>query len=314
MTTTDVQSPQVLVVGSGGIAGLYGALLHKAGWQVSIVARSDHAIIREHGLTVESTLGDLSFRPAQVYADTSEAAPHRHVLLAVKMLPTTDLATILKPVVNANTHIILIANGIDIETPIHNVFPNNQLTSGVAFVGSSRIAPGHIHHLAFGRLLLGNFPSGSSDDCQALAQALTEAGISAVCRDHIVTERWKKSVWNASFNPLSVATNGADTGQMLATTESEALVRNIMAEVIEVANSEGHQLSTDLIDANITQTRQMPPYHTSMALDYLNQQPIELDALVGSVVDYANRHKLAIAHLRTLHGILKLRDQPTVAT
>lgn len=307
---------RILVIGSGGIAGFYSALLHKAGWQIDLVARSDHAVIRERGFTVHSTLGDLSFNPDRVFASTAEAGKADQVLIAVKMLPDLDLPALLKPVVGEHTTIAMIANGLDVEASVVEAFPHNPLTSCVAFVGTSRVAPGMIKHVTFGKLLLSSFGNNISNSVSNSANTLTQrltdsfgqAGILAKTCPDITLERWKKSVWNASFNPLSVVTNGATTEQMLGTPAAEALVRALMTEVIQVAAADGHELTPELIDINIDNTRKMPPYHTSMALDYLDGRAIELDAIVGQVVKTADKHNLVIPHLRTLYEVLCIRQ------
>lgn len=300
-------SDRVLVIGSGGIGSLYGALLHKAGWQVDMVARSDHAIIKHQGVMIDSILGDLSFKPHNVYSKIAAAGTADWLLVAVKILPDTDLAGLLAPVIGPKTKICLIANGLDIEVPLAKAFPTNTLISCVAFVGSTRIKGGHIKHNSFGNMIISNYLHDNDEHCHRFANALNSTGINVQLCPDINIERWKKSIWNASFNPLSVVSNGADTGKMLATTESEKLVRSLMAEVIATARAEGYVLIDDLIDKNIATTRKMPPYITSMGQDYLNGNDIELEALVGSVINYANQHKVATPHLNTLYQTLKLR-------
>lgn len=300
-----VAEKRVLVIGSGGIAGFYGALLHQAGWCVEMVARSDHAVIRENGLQVNSLLGDLSFQPEKVYANVADAEAADLIIVAVKMLPQTDIAALVKPVITASTTLCLIANGLDVEQPLRAAFPANPLISCVAFVGTSRVAPGCIEHVTNGSLILGNVINSAST-CQQLAEDLAASGITTKVTDNIARERWKKSIWNASFNPLSVITKGADTGRMLGSPEGEALVAALMTEVVETANAEGHHLPLSLVEKNLATTRAMPPYQTSMALDYLHGRPIELDAILGRVIAAADRHQLAMPHLRTLHTALLL--------
>lgn len=313
MLTQTLRRRRILVIGSGAIAGFYGALLNKVGWQVDMVARSDYHVIDSQGLRVESTLGDLSFTPAHVYADVAEAGVADYVMVAIKLVDDTDLAALLQPVVGPHTHIVLIANGIDIEAPITAAFPANPLTSCVAFVGASRVAPGHIRQVAFGRLLMGSYPTGVASHCEALVEDFNKAGIKARSRRNITTERWKKSLWNASLNPLSVLANGATTDEMLATPSGERLVRALMAEVMQVAAAAGHVLDKELIDANIDNTRKMPAILTSMAQDYLAGRDLELDAIVGRVVAGADRYDLEIPHLRSVYTSLKLRQETTTS-
>ncbi len=308
----DKMTQRVTILGSGGIAGLYGALLHRAGWSIDMVARSDWQVIRDKGLTVNSLLGDLSFRPKAVYASVDEAAQQGAadwLLLAVKILPEVDLASQIKPLVGPNTTIVLIANGIDIETPLVEAFPRNSLVSCVTYVGTSRSQPGVIEHESAARLFAGNYPQGADAHCTTWVEALTQAGSRAKMTDNIQRERWTKSVWNASFNPLSVVTNGADTDTMLGTPEAEGLVRAVMEEVVTTAAADGHSLDSSVIESNLAHTRKMSHYRTSMALDYLNGRALELDAIVGRIVAIADGHGVAIPHLRTIYDILRMRAE-----
>ena len=300
---------QVLMIGSGGIGGLYGALLNKAGWHVSYVARSDAAALRQ-GLTIESPLGDLSFIPHAVYDSVHEASAAgsaQWVVLTVKMLDHLDLAELIRPVVGPETKIVLLANGLDIEVPLAAAFPNHSLISGVAFVASSRIRAAHIHHKAYGQVVLGDYSQGAVASASVLAEAFQQAGIRAHLSQNIALERWKKSIWNASFNPLSVVTNGADTGVLLGSADAEAYVRSLMAEVIAAGRAQGFELSDDLIESNITNTKNMPAYQTSMALDYLQGRGIELEAILGNVVRAALAKNVSVPGLNGLYQILTMR-------
>lgn len=299
---------RVLIIGSGGIAGFYGALLHRAGWLVDMVARSDYEVIRRHGLTVNALAGDWSFSPHTVVPTLAQADVADAVLVGVKVLDDTRLADLIRPVVAVGTHIILIANGLDVEASITADFPDHPLTSCVAYVGVNRTAPGVIEQVIPDLLLLGCVPNGVDAYSTQLARELTQAGAtSARTNANIITERWKKSLWNASFNPLSVLANGADTGRLLATDGAENLVRAVMADILEVANAQGHALNENLIDQNIEFTRSRPPYLTSMGQDFIHNRAIELDAIVGRIVARADHHALAIPYLRTVYETLRIR-------
>ena len=153
--------PRILVVGTGAIGALYGALLHKAGARVALVARSDAPAIRERGVRLTSPLGELSFRPAAVFSRPDEAAAGGwsepdYVLLCVKVLDTLDRALLIRPVVGPRTVIALLQNGLGIEAPIAAAYPTHPLVSLLAFVGVNRMAPGVIEHKAYGQLTLGD--------------------------------------------------------------------------------------------------------------------------------------------------------------
>ena len=101
--------------------------------------------------------------------------------------------------------------------------------------------------------------------------------------------------------------NGADTYTMLDTPGGEKLVREIMQEVIDAAEADGHPLPPQIIDSNIDGTRKMPAYKNSMALDYLNDRPIELDAILGNVVAIAQKHGVPVPRLETMLAALRMR-------
>src|SRR3546814_19925494 len=82
-----------------------------------MVARSDHEMIRTHGIRIDSVLGELSFKPHKVYASVAEAGSCDWVLLAVKMLDDIHLVDLVRPAVGAATRLCLIAHGLDVETP-----------------------------------------------------------------------------------------------------------------------------------------------------------------------------------------------------
>ncbi|CAL1240017.1 ketopantoate reductase family protein [Candidatus Methylocalor cossyra] len=300
---------KVLVIGTGAVGGFYGALLAKQGVEVSVLARSDYAHIQRHGIAVHSDtgLGDFHFRPAAVVRRGAELPdPPDYVLLCVKVVEGVDRIGLLRDAVGPATAIVLICNGVEVESGIAEGFPQHELISGLAFICVTRLAPGRIWHQAYGRLALGNYPSGVSAKTQALAAAFARSGIACVTSDTIVTARWQKCLWNAAFNPLSVLSGGLATGDILA--HQETLVRALMAEVAQIAQAVGHPLPPDAIDRNIDSTRQMPPYKTSMLLDFEAGRPMETEAILGNAVRAGRRAGVALPQLETVYALMKLRE------
>lgn len=304
-------APRILVVGSGAIGSFYGAIAHRGGAQVSVVCRSDLAVVREQGLRLTSPLGELSFRPAAVYGKVADcpggAAAPEYLLLCVKVLDGLDRAALIQPALGPHTRIVLIQNGIGIEDDLARAFPGQTLISALAFIGVSRVAPGVFEHQAYGMLTLGRYPQGTDASVRRLADCLTAGGIPVNVSEQVLTERWRKTVWNAAFNPLSVLAGGADTRVLLGRPEGEALVRALMAEVCQVAAACGHALPSSQIDDYIASTQRMPPYRNSMALDLLAGRPVELEAILGNVLAAARRSGVAVPRLETVYAAVRLR-------
>ena len=297
-----------MIIGAGAIGSFYGAILKRAGCTVSAVVRSEYDAVKAHGFRFESPLGDISWQPDHLYkdGDRPDSTPD-YVILATKVLPGSDRAGLVRPWVGEGTNIVLIQNGLDIERELADAFPENPIISCLAFIAVSRVAPGEIKHNAYGRLVMGRYPSGLDDHCQALSDLFVEGGIDIKLTEEVVRERWLKCLWNTPFNPLSVLANGADTYTMLDTPGGEKLVREMMQEVIDTAAADGHSLPPQIIDSNIEGTRKMPAYKNSMALDYLNDRPIELDAILGNVVAIAQKHGVPVPRLQTMLAALRMR-------
>ena len=301
--------PSVVIIGAGAIGSFYGAILKRAGCHVSVVMRSEYDAVVADGIRINSPLGDLSYRPDHVYRDgQSPDTQPDYVILCVKVLPGIDRVGLVAPWLGKHSRLVLIENGQDIERELSDAFPDNPLISCLAFIAASRTGPGQVEHKAYGRLVMGRFPDGIDEHCQALSDLFVAGGIKINLTEQVVGERWRKCLWNTPFNPLSVLANGADTATILDTTGGEDLIRQLMTEVIAVATADGYPIPAEMIDKNIEATRGMPPYKNSMALDYLHGRPIELDAVLGNVVAIAQRKGVSVPHLETVLTTLRMRE------
>lgn len=298
---------KILVIGAGAVGGFYGALLAKMGAEVSIVARSDYEYVKKQGITIQSDtpLGYYHFQPSSVLRDPSEMeSKPDYVLLCTKIVPNLDRVGLLKNALGSTTSIVLICNGVDIEQEVAFAFPQHELISGIAFICVSRTAPGHLWHQAYGRLVLGSYPQGMSEKGKALCTAFERSGIPCMLSEHILSVRWQKCVWNAAFNPLSVLSGGLNTTDIL--NAEEPFIRSLMEEVLHIAKAVGYPLPPDTIDKQIENTYAMPPYKTSMLLDFEQHRPLETEAILGNAVRAAQREGIAVPHLESVYALLKL--------
>ncbi len=300
----------ILVIGTGAVGSFYGSLLARQGADVSVMARSDYSFIREQGIDVhsETALGDYHFHPVAVLkpGEVPLNQPD-YVLLCTKVVEGADRVGLLRSVVGSETRIVLISNGVEIEAAIRQAYPQQALISGLAFVCVSRIAPGKIRHQSEGRLVLGDFPSGLSPETRALADVFGQSGIRCQATPDIITARWQKCVWNAAFNPLSVLSGGLDTASMLET--GQPFVRVLMEEICRIAAALGHPLSADLVDRMIENTRAMPPYKTSMLLDFEAGRALETEAILGNAVRAGRRAGVSIPHLESVYALMQFREK-----
>jgi 2-dehydropantoate 2-reductase len=312
---TSPTPPQVLIVGAGAIGAFFGAVLARSGASVSVVSRSDGDAVRQRGFRIQSPiLGSTTFRPTAVFRNVVEASAPDYLILSTKVLPDLDRAGLIRPAVSPNTVIVLLQNGLDIEAAVAEHFPRNELLSCIAFIGVARTPAGEIHHQAAGSLTLGSYPRGSSPAAQRLAALFEQGGVKCRLVEDIQTARWQKTVWNAAFNPLSILGSTLDTATLLHDADSEQLVRELMREVMKVATADGHPLPPNLVDQLIASTRAMPPYKTSMALDFEAHRPIEIEAILGNAIRTAHRLAIEVPRLEMLYTLARAVERARAQT
>jgi len=301
-------SPSILIVGAGAIGAFYGSALARQGGQVSVVCRSDYEVVSRDGYKIHSPLlGDHEFRPHRVLRTVAECteAPD-YLILTVKVLPEVDRAALIRPAVGPRTVIVLIENGIDIEPEVAAAFPDNELLSGLAFVAIVHGGPGEIRHRAAGPLTLGRYPRGVTLAAQRLATMLDGSGIRCTLAEDLVAARWQKAVWNTAFNPVSILGGVLDTAMMLRTAEDREFIRRTMQEVCDIAAADGRPMNPNLIERYIADTHAIAGYKTSMAQDYENGRPLEIEAIIGNAVRAGRRLGVAVPTLEAVYALARM--------
>ncbi len=304
------QAWKILVVGTGAVGGLYGGYLAKSGAAVSVLSRSDYNPVKEKGITIKSILGDYHFIPDQVVKSTSdyEGTPD-YLLVATKVLPDLDISIIIKSAVKPGTSIILLQNGIDIEKDVAASFPENEIISALAFICVSRPEYGVIEHTDFGSITIGRYPEGDSHKINELSKMFNASGIKCSIDEKITGSRWKKLVWNAPFNSLSVLCGGLDTREMAESDELLDLSGKIMSEIIKLARLEGYLLQEGIIGNTIEATKKMVPFKTSMLQDYESRKPLESEAILGNALRLGEKHGLTMPYTESLYQMLTVADR-----
>lgn len=291
---------KILVIGAGAIGTFYASKLWQVGCDITLWQRQQH-----NPINIKSKLGDFIFYPQQIISDLTQYQQQAdYILVATKVLPNINLPQLLLPVVSKNSKIVLIQNGINIENKIAKSFIDNEIISVIAFVCVARLANGDIDHQDNGDLIMGNYQKPNSIATNFLAELFRKANIPAKVSKNIQVDRWEKLVWNAAFNPLSVLTGGLNTAQMLANPACRNLIANIMQEVVDLSIADDCSLPAEIIAQKIAYTEKMVPYQTSMLLDFYNNRPLEIEAILGNALDFARQKAVSTPYLSTIYALL----------
>lgn len=330
----------ILVVGLGGIGSIYSFLLRRArsssqSVHLSFVARSNYGVIKDSGIAIQSAkFGNHKVMPDALYRTTEEAGgagvTYDYIICTTKSLPNQSTAALLRPVVTTSqSTIVLIQNGLGIERPIHEAFPDNTVLSCTAYIGVWQSAPGIIEHSALERLEVGTYPDRATLETTSSSSAATvereraekdsvaietfknllvDGGSDVSIVPSMVGARWKKLIWNASFNCVCTVTQ-LDTFQITSSPPAKSLVMDAMHEIISVANAAGHEMPLSLVETNWENTKKMGvAYKPSMLLDFLAHRAMEIDVILGGPIREAERLDVNVPTLKSLKRILDVLD------
>jgi 2-dehydropantoate 2-reductase len=313
-----------LVAGAGAIGAYIGARMAKAGFDVTLHARGPHLrAMQEGGVQVKSAEGNFIARPT-LAASLEEVGPVDIVFLGVKAHGLPQLAPALKPVLGPDTTVVSTQNGIpwwyfqgfggeweglrlervDPGGVISAAIEARRVLGSIIYFATEITEPGVIHHTEGNRITLGEPNGARSDRIRSIAEALIVSGFRCPVTTRIRQEIWVKVLGNASFNPVSALTR-ATLAQIARDPGTASVIRNMMQEVEEVSHRLGMELPVS-IDQRIAGAEKVGEHKTSMLQDLEAGRPMELEALVGAVVELGERVGLPMTCTRTVYSCTNL--------
>ncbi len=300
------------IVGTGALGGFYGARLQKAGIEVNFLLRSDYDRVKKHGLTIESPEGDFTLPQVRAYRDAHKMPQCDVVIVALKTTQNHLLPKILPPLLKDNGAVLVLQNGLHTEPEVAKIVGAERVVGGLCFLCSYKVSPGHICHLDYGEITLGEYaqgykPIGITNRLHKIANDFKRAQIPIKLSGDLLLSRWKKLVWNIPYNGLSVVLN-ARTDELMANPDTLILVEEIMGEVIAGAKSCDRIIPDDFIPHMLEYTHKMKPYRTSMKIDYDESRPLEVEAIFGNPIRVAEQAGVKLPQIEVLYRMLKFVD------
>jgi len=320
-----------LIAGAGAIGGYLGARMAQAGQDVTLYARGPHLrAMHERGLRVIGEEGEFEVHP-RVVGDLAEAGPMDVIFLGVKAHGLTQLAPQVAPLIGENTTVVSTQNGVpwwyfqtnageltglhlervDPGGAVAAAIPAKNVVASIAYFATDIVEPGVIRHTEGNRLSLGEPDGTRSERCKAISEALIKSGIRCPVTQKIRTEIWVKILGNVAFNPLSALTR-ATLAQMARDPEVRHVVRSIMLEVEAVAGKMGIEMPIS-VDQRIAGAEKVGEHKTSMLQDLEAGRPLELEAVVGAVVELGERLEVPMPYTRTVYACTRLLSSHTLS-
>jgi 2-dehydropantoate 2-reductase len=304
---------KILVMGSGGVGGYFGARLAQGGADVTFVARGAHAAaMRERGLRLDTPSGPINLPRVQVVERAADAPAPDVVLLCVKLWDTDDALRQIAPVVGPATCVISLQNGVLKEDALAAAFAKQQLMGGVAYVATRISQPGVITQTGpMQRLQFGEYDGVRSKRAEALLQACLAGGINAEIAADIQRVLWEKYVFLAALSGATT-TMRKTIGPIRSHPQTRAFLLDLMREVVAVGRAHGVKLPADYAEQRLRLADDVDPGMTSsMHHDLDHGSRLEVRWLSGGVVELGARVGVATPLHRAVYDILVLHSGAT---
>ena len=316
---------KIAIFGAGAIGGLLGVKLAAAGADVTFIARGPHlAAMQANGVTLKSGEETIVVRPRCI-ADAAEAGVQDYVVVTLKAHSLPSAAPDIAKMMGPESAVVTGINGVpywyfygldgpwrdrrvesvDPGGKLWNILPPSQAIGSVVYPAAEVIAPGVIEHTYGDRFSLGEPDGSRSPRVEALSKAMIGAGLKAPVRPKIRDEIWVKLWGNLAFNPLSALTLST-LDRLAGRADLREVARSMMVEAKAVAEALGVRFAIE-VEKSIDGAAEVGEHKTSMLQDLERGRPMEIDALLGAVVELGEVVEQPMPICRTVLALLRER-------
>ena len=315
---------KICVVGAGAIGGLVAAKLAAIGQEVSVVVRGPHlAAIREKGLRLQEGGTERTFQ-VRATDKMSELGVQDLVIIGLKAHQVAGVAADIKGLCGPSTVVVTAQNGIPWwyfykvggpheGTVLESVDPGgviarnidvDRVLGSIIYPAADIASPGVIRHVEGDRISLGEVDNSDTDRLRSTAKLFREAGFKVRVSTDLRSEIWVKLWGNSTFNPISALTH-ATLVDLIQFPPTRALAERMMREAQEIGEKLGVRFPVTL-EKRIAGAEAVGKHKTSMLQDVETGRPLELDALVGSVLELGRLTGVPTPNLTAVHACVAL--------
>ena len=276
-----------------------------------------------HGLRVIEN-GQTRVAPVVASGDPQALGPQDYVIIALKAQALPALAPALAPLMGPDTAVVTAMNGIPwwffhgLDGPLNGarldcVDPGGAIGAAISaerVIGcvlhnsNSTPEPGVAKVVGLERLIFGEPDGSSTPRLSALAAAFRKAGVRIDTPSDIRTPIWSKLWGNMYANPISALT-GAGSSDMLNDDGVRPLILRMMQEMADIGGRLGLDLGMSP-DERMAVARRLGNFRTSMLQDMEAGRPIELDPILGAVVEVGEKLSMPVENLAAVHALTRL--------
>ena len=319
---------KVCIVGAGAIGGYMAVRIANAGHNVSVIARGPHlAAIKDRGMKLIEENDEFVAENLTATEFVGELGPMDVVLLALKAHQIVPIVNDMSVLLGPNTVIVTLQNGIPwwyfqnfagdyanrvVETVdpgglLFNSIDPDRLIGCIAYPATTISKPGVIQHIEGNRFPVGELSGMKTERVQMVSDLFAESGFKSRIIDDIRSEIWLKLWGNLTFNPISALTHST-----LVDICQFPLTRQLVAKMMTEAQTVGERLGAHFripMEKRIAGAESVGKHKTSMLQDVEAGKPIEIESMLGAVIELAEVTGVQTPTLRAIYACVSLLDK-----
>lgn len=276
----------IVIYGTGGVGGYFGARLAQVGNNVTFIARGKHlATIQKNGLKLISPKGDCLIYPANVTDSIAQINNIDLVLVCVKTWQLKDVAKKINKNINEKTVVISLLNGVENQDILISEINKKHIIGGLCKVISKVKDFGVIHHISYEpTIIFGELNHEKSQRAIKIEQVLKNAGINTILSDDIQKEIWTKFLYITTVSAIGALTR-TYVDEMVALPEIKKIMYKTAEEILAIANAKDININKETIETQFKIIENQPPKTTSsLQRDIMDGKPSELESQNGTIV------------------------------
>ncbi|MCF8001606.1 MAG: ketopantoate reductase family protein [Halanaerobiales bacterium] len=297
---------KIAIIGAGAMGSLFGGYLSKSGNEVTLIDIWEEHVnkIKNKGLVIKKDDKEIHINP-KAKTTSEDLDPVDLVIIFVKSIYTEDAVTQNLSIINEDTKVLSLQNGIgNIEKIAANVDKNN-IIAGTTSHGATLLGPGRIKHAGEGDTHIGSIEGDNIQKVQKVKKVLEEAGFVTKTSDNVLKLIWDKLLINIGINALTAILK-IKNGQIVEYKESEDLLKMLVNEAIDVAEKKGLKFNRSEIISKVKEVAEMTcENRSSMLQDVSNKRETEITTINGAIVKQAEEYSLDVPANKIVTKMIK---------
>lgn len=284
---------KIAIIGAGGVGGYFGGKLAQNGNEVTFLARGEHLkAIQTKGLKIKSILGDFIINPAIATDKINEIGIVDLVILGVKAWQVKDVAKELKTIINDNTVVIPLQNGVLAAEELSTEINPKNIIGGLCKIISRIESSGVINHFGVEpTIVIGELNGGTSKRISTINEIFNDSGINSKIAEDFYAELWKKFIAICVSGLLAISRS--TYGVVRELKETRDLMKAVLSEIYAVSQKAGINLEHNIVEKTMDFIDTYPYDSTSsLTRDVWDGKPSEIDYQNGTVVRLGKKYDI----------------------